>query len=179
MKLRIAAAVVGVGIVISAPAVAAAYPADEYDVATSDTTPAVGDPFTVTVAGPAGNPEITLTISSPSVPDSAIEIAGTRSLTKATAGDGSATFTVTLNADATYSLVATDADGTVLSSQTITAVEEGAAGGGAAAGGEADGSAVLPRTGAEATAYLAGAGLLVAGGVGAVVYANRRRNSRV
>jgi LPXTG-motif cell wall-anchored protein len=176
MKLRIASAVVAAGIVVAAPTAAFAYSADEYDVATSDTTPAVGEPFTVTVDGPEGNPEITLTISSPTVPDSAIEIAGTQSLTKATDANGTAVFTVTLWEEATYELVATDADGTVLSVQTITAVEEGAAGGAAA---DAAGPATLPQTGSDATVYVAGAALLVAGGAAAAVYANRRRNSRV
>jgi LPXTG-motif cell wall-anchored protein len=157
------------GFLAAAPTVAAAeYAADEYDVAVTDTTPEVGEPFTVTVEGPEGNPEITLTISSPAVPDGAIEIAGTQSLTKATV-DGEATFTVTLEEEATYTLVATDADGTVLSTQTITAIE--------AAGG--DGGAMLPQTGSDATAYIAGAVLLVAGGVAAVVVTNRRRHSRV
>jgi LPXTG-motif cell wall-anchored protein len=176
MKLRIASAVLAAGIVVAAPAAAFAYPADEYDVATSDTTPAVGEPFTVTIDGPEENPEITLTISSPTVADGDIEIAGTQSLTKATAADGSATFTVTLWEEATYTLVATDAEGNVIATQTITAVEEGAAGGAGAAGG---GVAALPQTGSETTAYIAGAGLLVAGGAAAVVYANRRRNARV
>jgi LPXTG-motif cell wall-anchored protein len=110
------------------------------------------------------------------VPDSAIEIAGTQSLTKATDANGTAVFTVTLWEAATYELVATDADGTVLSVQTITAVEEGAAGDAAA---DAAGPATLPQTGSDATVYVAGAALLVAGGAAAAVYANRRRNSRV
>jgi LPXTG-motif cell wall-anchored protein len=177
MRIRIASAVIAAGIIVTAPTAAFAYEADEYEVATGDTTPAVGEPFTVTVTGPDENPEITLTISSPTVPDGAIEIAGTQALTKATV-DGTVTFTVTLHEAATYTLVATDADGTVLSTQTITAVEEGAAGG-SGADAVGGGAAALPRTGSETTAYVAGAGLLVAGGAGALVYANRRRNARV
>lgn len=176
---RITSAVLLGGFLAAAPIVAVGYEADEYDVATSETTPEEGEPFTVTVEGPVGNPEITLTISSPAVPDSAIEIAGEQSLTKATV-DGVATFTVTLNEEATYTLVATDADGTVLSTQTITVVDDAAAAPvdpGAAASG--DGGSVLPQTGSDAMAYIAGAVLLVAGGVAAVVYTNRRRHTRV
>ncbi len=172
---RITSVVLVGGFLAAAPAVAVAYEADEYDVATSDTTPEVGEPFTVTVEGPDGNPEITLTISSPTVPDSAIEIAGEQSLTKATT-DGVATFTVTLEEEATYTLVATDADGTVLSTQTITAVEDAAA---APGDPGADGGGMLPQTGSDAMAYIAGAVLLVAGGAAAVVYTSRRRHTRV
>jgi LPXTG-motif cell wall-anchored protein len=165
------------GFLAAAPAVAVAYEADEYDVAVTDTTPEEGEPFTVFVEGPDGNPEITLTVSSPAVPDSAIEIAGEQSLTKATV-DGDATFTVTLHEEAGYTLVATDADGTVLATQTITVLDDAAAAPGDP-GADAGGGAMLPATGSDVTLYVAGAVLLVAGGVAAVVYTNRRRHTRV
>jgi LPXTG-motif cell wall-anchored protein len=175
---RITSVVLVGGFLAAAPVVAAAeYAADEYDVAVTDTTPEEGEPFTVVVEGPVGNPEITLTISSPAVPDSAIEIAGEQSLTKATV-DGDATFTVTLNEEAGYTLVATDADGTVLATQTITVLDDAAAAPGDP-GADAGGGAMLPATGSDVTLYVAGAALLVAGGVAALVYTNRRRRTRV
>src|SRR5690606_40661094 len=63
MKLRRAATTLLLaGAIAAAPAVATAYEADEYEVGVSTTTPSVGQTFTVTVGGPAGNPTITLTI---------------------------------------------------------------------------------------------------------------------
>jgi len=164
-------------------AAASAYEADEYEVGISTTTPTVGGTFTVTVGGPAGNPTITLTISSPDVPDGAISIAGTKALTKATT-DGFASFSVTLSEPGTYSLVATDADGTVLSSQQIVAVAESAAGGGSgsAAGGagSTQGSrsgSGLAETGGDQVLLVGGAALLVVGGATAVLVARNRRKA--
>ncbi|SMF00534.1 hypothetical protein L603_001000000550 [Cellulosimicrobium cellulans J34] len=183
MKLRRAATTLLLaGAIAAAPAVATAYEADEYEVGVSTTTPSVGQTFTVTVGGPAGNPTITLTITSPDVPDGAISIAGTKALTKNTA-NGFASFAVTLSEPGTYSLVATDADGTVLSSQQVVAVpaSDGAgsgSGSGSAQGGSDDvSSGGLAETGSDDVLLLGGAALLVAGGTTAVLVARNRRRS--
>ncbi|ARU53016.1 propanediol dehydratase large subunit [Cellulosimicrobium cellulans] len=183
MKLRRAATTLLLAAALAAaPAVASAYEADEYEVGVSTTTPAVGETFTVTVGGPAGNPTITLTISSPDVPDGAISIAGTKALTKDTV-DGFASFAVTLSEPGTFSLVATDANGTVLSSQQIVSVpaSEGADGTGSgadSADGSGDGtSGGLAETGSDDVLLLGGAVLLVAGGATAVLVARSRRRS--
>lgn len=166
----------------AAPAVAQAYEADDYEVGISTTTPVAGESFTVTVAGPAANPTVTLTISSPDVPDGAISIAGTKALTKSTT-DGFASFAVTLSQPGTYSLVATDADGTVLSSQEIVVVSatsgegtDGAAGDAQEATG-ASGPG-LAETGADQVLLVGGALLLVAGGATAVAVARNRRRAK-
>lgn len=183
MKLRRAATTLLLAAALAAaPAVATAYEADEYEVGVSTTTPTVGAAFTVTVGGPAGNPTITLTISSPDVPDGAISIAGTKALTKNTT-DGFASFSVTLSEPGTYTLVATDADGTVLSSQQIVAVAESAAGGGGAQssgqnGGTRGSASGLAETGGDQALLVGGATLLVLGGAAAVVVARNRRKVR-
>ena len=70
---------------VLAPTAAFGYGGTDYtDKGTvSDTTPAIGQSFTVTVKGPA-NASVTLTITSnpASIPDSAITIAGTKSLAR-------------------------------------------------------------------------------------------------
>ena len=179
MKLRRAATTLLLAAALAAaPAVASAYEADEYEVGVSTATPEVGETFTVTVGGPAGNPTITLTISSPDVPDGAISIAGTKALTKDTV-DGFASFAVTLSEPGTFSLVATDADGTVLSSQQIVSVPASDGAGGTGSGGDsADGtSGGLAETGSDDVLLLGGAVLLVAGGATAVLVARSRRRS--
>ncbi|MFE6235574.1 peptidase [Cellulosimicrobium sp. NPDC057862] len=180
MKLRRAATTLLLAAALAAaPAVATAYEADEYEVGVSTTTPVVGETFTVTVGGPAGNPTITLTISSPDVPDGAISIAGTKALTKNTT-DGFASFSVTLSEPGTYSLVATDANGTVLSSQQIVAVpaSDSAGSGADSADGAGDGSSGgLAETGSDDVMLLGGAALLVAGGAAVVLVARNRRRS--
>jgi LPXTG-motif cell wall-anchored protein len=152
---------------VLAPTAAFGYGATDYtDKGTvSDTTPAIGQSFTVTVQGPA-NESVTLTITSnpASLPDSSITIAGTKSLAKVTNASGAATFTVTLSAAGSYTIVATDtASGAVLSTQTVTV---------AAAAGAA--AAALPSTGTNALPIGLAAGALVLVGAGAVVVAKRR-----
>lgn len=157
-----AAAVAGL---VLAPTAAFGYGAEDYsnDGTVSDTTPAAGESFTVTVKGPANTP-VTLTITSnpASLPDSTITIAGTKALTKTTDAAGNATFTVTLAQTGTFTLVVTDAaSGAVLSTQAVTVA-------GAAT------PAALSSTGSNALPIAAGAGALLAVGAGAVVIARRR-----
>ncbi len=184
MKLRRAVTTLFLAAALAAaPAVANAYEADEYQVGISTTTPAAGETFTVTVTGPAGNPTITLTISSPDVPDGAISIAGTKALTKSTT-DGDASFAVTLSEPGAYSLVATDADGTVLSTQQVVVVS-GSAASGSGSGSSQSGSSArfgsssgLAETGGDQVLLVGGAALLVAGGAAAVLVARNRRKVR-
>lgn len=158
------------------PAAAFGYGAGDYTNTgtVSDTTPTVGQAVTITVNGPANTP-VTLTITSnpASLPDSAITIAGTRSLTKTTDASGVAAFSVTFNAgDASYTIVATDtASGAVLSTQTVSVGTPGAA---AAAAADARGGAGLAVTGSDALPIGLGAGALVIAGAGAVMVAKRR-----
>jgi hypothetical protein len=133
----------------------------------SDTTPDIGQQFTVTAAGPS-NTNVTLTITSAaSIPDSAITIAGTKALTKATSATGAVSFPVTLNAAGTYTLVLTDtATGAVLSSQVVTVAAAAAAA--AAASG-------LATTGSNFALFGFSAGALILLGSGAIVLARRRQ----
>jgi LPXTG-motif cell wall-anchored protein len=170
------------GVLALAPAAAAmadTYPADEPNMTVSagtEVTPGQG--FTTTISAPNGTP-VTLTISSDSsgVTGGDIEIAGTASLTK-TAGeqgvDNAAVFTVTMHAPGTFNLVATDAAGNVLASQTMTVAGDAVGG-----GDEADAGTIsaLPVTGGEVVLYTIGAGLLIAAGTAVVVTARRRRNA--
>ena len=151
------------------PATAHAYVPSEYTCTVSVGTATVGSPFTISCQGPAGNATLTLTISNPAVPDSAIEVAGTATTTVATTG-GAATFTATLNEAGTYNVTITDADGVVLTSQTVTAV--------LASSGGVSASSGLPVTGASLT-YLGIAGVLLLAGVAALVGTRvaRRRNA--
>lgn len=194
MKFRsaVSAMLFVVALVVAPVAAAAAYEADEYEVTVSTTTPAPGQPFTVTVVGPVANPSVTLTVSSPDVPDSAIEIAGTKALTKPTQ-DGVARFTVTLYEPATYTIVATDADGTVLATLSVTVSADGTGGDGASGGGQAgtgDSGAAgtegrgtsggLAVTGAGGALLAVGAVVLVAGGaLGLVLSRRARKNAAV
>jgi LPXTG-motif cell wall-anchored protein len=153
---------------VLAPSAAFGYGAQDYTNkgTVSDSTPATGESFSVTVQGP-GNTPVTLTVTSnpASLPDSAITIAGTKTLTKTTNAAGTAVFTVTVVQPGTYTLVAADAaSGAVLSTQSLTV---------AGAAGAARGA--LPTTGSDALPLGLGAGALVLAGAGAVVVAKRRR----
>ncbi|GEK21492.1 DUF4175 domain-containing protein [Cellulomonas xylanilytica] len=169
MKIRRTALVAVAAVALAlVPSAAMAYGAQDYTNrgTVSDTTPAAGESFTVTVVGPAGA-DVTLTITSnpASIPDSAITIAGTRALTKTTNSAGTAVFTVTLSQAGTYTLVATDtASGAVLSTQAVTVAGASAA----APGGN------LSSTGSNALPIALGAGALVLVGAGGVVMARRR-----
>ena len=174
MKIRrtVATAVTAAALAL-APTAAFAYGAEDYTNTgtVSDTTPALGTPFTVTVQGPANTPvTLTITTNPASIPDSAITIAGTRSLTKNTDASGAAAFSVTISQGGSYTAVVVDGvSGEVLSTQTLAV--DGA--GGAASGGAGD----LAVTGSNALPIALGAGALVLMGAGGVAYANKRRHS--
>ncbi|UJP41002.1 peptidase [Cellulomonas palmilytica] len=157
-----------VGALVLSPSAAFGYGAEDYtDTGTaSTTTPAVGQSFTITVVGPPGA-RVTLTItSSANIPDSAIQIAGTKSLTRTADASGTAVFTVTLSQAGTFTAVVTDAEsGEVLSTQTFQVAGSVAE----APGGE------LSSTGSDVLPLALGAGAVLVLGAGAVVYATKRR----
>jgi LPXTG-motif cell wall-anchored protein len=91
---------------------------------------------------------------------------------------------VTLNAGGSYALVATDAAGSVLSTQTLTV--DGAdgltPGGDPADGTGADGDAAddeLANTGLKSVNLAVGGGVLVLVGAGAVLVTRRRKSAQV
>lgn len=166
--------------------------ADEYggedeDMIVTETNPEPGEPFEVVVDTGTGadNDEATLTVSSqdPGVPDSAIEIAGSQSMTKATVA-GRANFTVSLNVEDAYTLVGRDEFGNVVARATVVVGDGARAGGGAggSAGGAAGDSAGgasgigLGATGASVgtTALAIGGSALVLAGGGLLLVRRRR-----
>ncbi|SFK18361.1 LPXTG cell wall anchor domain-containing protein [Cellulomonas sp. KH9] len=175
MKIRrtVATAVTAAALAL-APTAAFAYGAEDYTNTgtVSDTTPALGTPFTVTVQGPANTPvTLTITTNPASIPDSAITIAGTRSATKNTDAAGAAAFSVTISQGGSYTAVVVDGvSGEVLSTQTL-AVDGATGAGGAASGGAGD----LAVTGSNALSIALGAGALLLAGAGGVVLAKKRR----
>jgi len=184
-----------------APALAGVYPGDDEDILVTETNPEEGEPFGVVVDTGTGadNDEATLTVRSlnPRVPNGAIEIAGSQSMTKDTVA-GKAEFTVTLYEEARYQLVGRDEFGNVVG-RAMVVVGDGGRGtgggggngggndnGGGAAGNNAGGSGLagavggLGDTGASSltTALgLGGGALLLAGG--GVLLARRRRTESV
>ncbi|MFC7404626.1 LAETG motif-containing sortase-dependent surface protein [Georgenia alba] len=130
--------------------------------------------FTATVFGAdeyEDGEEVTLTVTSEdeSVPDSAIEIAGTASQSGVLEG-GSAAFDVAISEEGTYEIVATDSDGEFIASAVVEVYSEGE--------GDDDGGlgGGLPETGApNSTPLVVGAALLLAAGAGAMVFARTRQ----
>ena len=161
-------------------------PEDE-EVIVTETNPEPGEPFTTIVEAGVESPEATLTVTSEEgISDDAIEIAGTQSMTKATAG-GAAEFSVTLYAEGNYTLTGLDANGNVVGEAAVVVgdgvpgedgAEDGDAEAGAGAGGDDSFGAAggLGDTGADAgTAMLGGAGALLLVGGGALLFARRRK----
>src|SRR5450759_21681 len=92
---------------ILVPSAAMAYQAPGITFTVSDATPTAGAPFTATVSGAGADAPVTLTITSDpaSISSAGIEIAGTKTLTKTGNASGVVTFTVTLSAAGTLSLI--------------------------------------------------------------------------
>lgn len=149
------------------------YPPSEYALTLSITTATVGVPFTVNVTGPSGNGSFTLEV--PGIADSAIDVAGAQ--TAATSG-GAAAFTVTLPEEGTYTLTATDAEGQVAGTASVTAVAAEDGNAAPVAVGDDSGTtstgSTLPVTGAASMPYLLAAAVLVVLGVGALAVARLR-----
>lgn len=160
---RLAAVPLALGIVL-VPTAALAYGAPGVDATVSDSTPTAGEPFTFSVKGatPGGDVTLTVTTNPATIPDSAITIAGTKSLSKAADASGAVSYTVTLSQAGTYTLTATDVStGATLATQVVTVV------------GATDN---LAQTGTSNTIPLAlGAAGLALVGAGAVTFAVRRR----
>ena len=147
------------------PSAAMAYNAEGYTTTVSDPTPASGAPFTVTTTGADAGDELTLTVTSnpTSIPNSAIQVAGTVALAKTANADGVATWTVTLNQAGTYTLTVTDSQsGALLGDEVVTVA--------AAPAGDS-----LSATGFDPLPLgLGAAGLVLVGGT-AVLMVRRRR----
>lgn len=177
MLRRAIAGLFAAALLVLAPSAAFAAPEysdDDFDLAVSTTNPAPGETFTVSITAPSGV-DVTLTVSSDDVSDDAIQIAGTKSLTK-TSVDGQAVFSVTLSEEGTFALVATDAEGNVLETATVVVGDPAAAPTTPApgAGGGAAGP-TLPETGATATPLIIGGALLLLVGGAALFFARRAK----
>lgn len=153
------------------PSAAMAYEAPGYNTTASDPTPAVGESFVITTTGTDCDAEYTLTITSDpaSIRNDAIQIAGTKAVTK-TASCEQVSWRVTLSAAGTYSASVTNEAGQLVGDEVIT-VSAAAGGGGAGAPGG------LAETGFEAAGIALASGALVVAGAGAVVVARRRRTA--
>src|SRR5690625_5276954 len=178
MLRRALAGLFAAALLVLAPTAAFGYAEDEFDIAVSTTNPDPGESLTVTVTAETGT-DVTLTVTSddPNVSDDDIQIAGTKSLTKA-AVNNAATFTVTLTEEAVYTLVATDEEGNEIDTVTVVvAAPDAAAPGSPAAPGDGAAAPGLPETGASATPLIIGGiALLVVGGA-ALFFARRGKVS--
>jgi hypothetical protein len=183
MKIRRTAAVTLTAAALALlPSAAFGYGAADYSNTgtASTTTPTVGQPFTITVQGPANTPVIiTVTTNPASIPDAAITIAGTKALTKTTSASGAVSFSVTLSQPGTYTAIITDGvSGEALSTQTFVVPGPAAGGAGSAAGtGGSSSRGWLSQTGSDPLPIALGAGALLAAGAGAAVYARQRRQT--
>ncbi|MEE6295623.1 LPXTG cell wall anchor domain-containing protein [Georgenia wangjunii] len=182
MIRRAIGAAVAAAVIVLAPTAAIGYTGADYDAVVSTTNPAPGEAVSVVVTAPSGT-DVTLTVSADGVSDDAIQIAGTKALTK-TAVNGEAVFSLTLSEEGVYTAVATDADGNVIETFTLVVGDgvpgEGDGDGDDAAGGDSDEAAgpALPETGATATPLLIGGAVLLLVGAG-IVFFMRRRSQNV
>ncbi|MBI9116193.1 peptidase [Sanguibacter sp. YZGR15] len=151
------------------PTVALAYEAPGIDTIVTDATPMVGEETRVTITGAEPSSEVTLTVTSnpASLPVDAIEVAGTRSFSKAADPSGTVDFRVTFTESAVYNAAATDAAGSLLGDLVLTV---------STVDGEVpsvdDGGLAL--SGAEVAGVVAGATVVCTIGVGVVVLVRRR-----
>jgi hypothetical protein len=164
--------------VVLAPTAAMAYESDEFTAVVSDPTPAAGAPVTVTVEGEP-NALVSLMVQSDDVPDSAIEIAGSRTLSKSTNASGVAVFTVTLSQNGAYTATAKDAAGNIIKVQDLSVVGAAGAAAGTSASRAAQSRGGLAETGFDGAGLAAGAGALVVAGAGAVLIAKRRQSASI
>ncbi|ACZ31915.1 hypothetical protein Xcel_2907 [Xylanimonas cellulosilytica DSM 15894] len=181
---RIAPAIALAGALVLAPvtAMADSYPPPEVPEITTSLAGTVAEPgesFTLTIPAEDGD-EVTLTITNPNVPSSAIQIAGTASKTKIAVGNDGVTFTVTLTQPGNFALTGT-VNGEVVMTKQI-AVQEATTGTSAADSDDAGAVHVatggqLDVTGSEAVLYGLGALLLVGAGTTAIVASRKRRNA--
>lgn len=132
----------------------------------SVSTTTVGSSVTLSCTGlvPGAVHSITVTSADPATPDSAITVAGEKTISKTAGANGSVTGVVTLTAAGTYTIVVRDQANTALSSHTVTAVARAT-------------PTQLSETGVDPLPLALGAGALVALGVGIVVLVRRRQVS--
>lgn len=190
MKRLLAVGATLVGLV-ALPAAAQAYPAPPTPITVSDPSPAVGQPVTIAATGLDGATTATKTVTSipASIPDSAITIAGTASLTKPVV-DGSVSFSFSASQDGVYNASITTDNGIDVPVQVIT-VGDPAVGGGAGAGsssgsgsdmgvdnGASASSGGLAATGPSVGGLAALAGGLVVVGAGGAYLVKRGSRSR-
>jgi hypothetical protein len=169
------------------PTAAFAYDAPGFSSTVSDPTPAAGTPILLTVDGDSdiANKEVLLTVTSTpaSMPNSAIQIAGTATKTKVADATGSVGVSVTLSESGTYTAVAS-VDGETVSTFELpvgaaaAAATTAAAATPAAKAAAATGGA-LAATGFDGAGLATGAGALVVAGAGAVLVAKRRQSATV
>ncbi|GAA2726597.1 peptidase [Cellulomonas aerilata] len=159
------------------PTAAMAYDAPGYTSSVSDATPATGAPISLAVNGDpatAGKTVLLTVTSTPaSLPNSAIEIAGTATASKVANASGDVKFSVTLSQPGTYSAVAT-VDGAAVSTMDLNVASAASAASAATASGKA-----LAETGFDGAGLAAGAGALVVAGAGAVLIAKRRQTAAI
>lgn len=158
---------------VALPTAALAYDAPGFDTTTTDPTPALGEPITLSTSGAEPGEQVTATVTTDpaSISNDAITIAGTKSMTKAADANGVVAFSVTLNAAGTFTVRITDASGALLGDEVLqVAAPAGAAG--------TNTGVQLSDTGFDAAGLAAGAAALVVAGAGAVVVARRRMATR-
>jgi len=141
-----------------------AYEAPGFNTTVSDTTPAIGQAFTLTTTGAVPGETLTCTVTSnpATISNDAITIAGTKALAKVANAAGTVTCTITLTAAGTYTLAVTNAAGALVGDEVVVVA--------AAAAGPA-----LSSTGFDALGLAGGAAALVAAGGFAVFLARRRQ----
>lgn len=156
------------------PTSAMAYDAPGYSSTTTDASPAAGQAIVLSVNGApaiAGKTVLLTVTSNPaSLPNDAVEIAGTATAMKVADAQGAVDFTVKLTEPGTYSAEAT-VDGAVVS--TFALPVAATASGSTAAASDAG----LADTGFDGAGLAAGAGALVVAGAGAVMIAKRRQTA--
>jgi len=182
---------VGVSLValLALPAAAQAYPAPPVAVAVSDPAPEVGQPVTTSASGLELATTATLTVTSAEtdIPDSAIQIAGTASLTKDVPGS-TVDFTVTHSVDGTYTHQITTDYGHDIPAQVVVAGTPAlggtgsgsgsGSGSGAGAGSSASNNGGLANTGASVGGLAALAGGLLVVGAGGTYLVKRGSRAR-
>lgn len=158
------------------PTAALAYDAPGYSSTVSDASPTAGAPFRFAVDGAsdiAGKAVLLTVTSNPaSLPNSAIQIAGTQSVEKVANASGDVAFTVTLKQAGSYSVQAT-VDGAAVSQLDLAVA--GAKGSTAAAAHDG----ALAATGFDGAGLATGAGALVVAGAAAVMIAKRRQSAQL
>ncbi len=155
-----------------------AYEAPGFNATVSDPTPGIGQAVTVSLSGNAANARVTLNVAtSPTVGVRIDGVAGATA-TKSANASGNVSFSVVINGATTATLRMTSATGALLADQVLTvsaansSVPQVPAAVGTSTGG-------LSATGFGGGGIVAGAGVLLLVGAGALLVARRRHSSDV